>query len=366
MQMPEMPLIKFIDGWETVAEMEAALGIPEGNLVATLDRYNEHAARGEDPDFHKQPEYVAAQDKGPWAAFDLSLGVAMYSGFTMGGLAVIDRRRGAAARTAALSPACTPRGPARRTSPRTARATPAAHSWARARSSAAAPAAHAAASARRAPAATGRRRAVPGAGRGAGRQRRAVADADHDAVRQRGRAATRYSANSWPSSSAEVDSSRNTAFGFASSTRANAMRCCSPGESTLAQSFDLVEPARPDARGRPCPAPTGSRRRRVARDRPGRRSPPAGRPAARTAAATGTWCRPAGRRNVPDVNGHSCARLRSRVVLPRARAAGDHQSSRPRRAGRRAGRSAVLRRRADLDLVELDRAVGARLGRQRR
>ena len=88
MQMPEMPLIKFIDGWETVAEMEAALGIPEGNLAATLERYNEHAARGEDPDFHKQPDYIAVQDSGPWAAFDLSLGVAMYSGFTMGGLAV--------------------------------------------------------------------------------------------------------------------------------------------------------------------------------------------------------------------------------------------------------------------------------------
>ena len=88
MQMPEMQLIKFIDGYETVAEMETALGIPEGRLAATLDRYNEHAARGEDPDFHKQPEYVAAQDNGPWAAFDLSLGVAMYSGFTMGGLDV--------------------------------------------------------------------------------------------------------------------------------------------------------------------------------------------------------------------------------------------------------------------------------------
>lgn len=88
MQMPEMPLIKFIDGWETVAEMEAALGIPAGNLAATLDRYNANAADGHDPDFHKQPEYVAAQDHGPWAAFDLSLGRAMYSGFTMGGLKV--------------------------------------------------------------------------------------------------------------------------------------------------------------------------------------------------------------------------------------------------------------------------------------
>ena len=88
MEMPEMPLIKFIDGWETVAEMEAALGIPEGNLAATLDRYNVYAARGEDPDFHKQPEYVAAQENSPWAAFDMSLGRAMYSGFTMGGLVV--------------------------------------------------------------------------------------------------------------------------------------------------------------------------------------------------------------------------------------------------------------------------------------
>ncbi|KKW64431.1 FAD-binding protein [Mycolicibacterium elephantis] len=88
MEMPEMPLIKFIDGWETIAEMEEALGVPQGNLAATLERYNADAARGEDPDFHKQPEYLAPQDNGPWAAFDLSLGVAMYSGFTMGGLDV--------------------------------------------------------------------------------------------------------------------------------------------------------------------------------------------------------------------------------------------------------------------------------------
>ncbi|BBX16474.1 FAD-binding protein [Mycolicibacterium duvalii] len=88
MQMPEMPLIKFIDGWETVAEMESALGIPAGNLAATLERYNANAAAGVDPDFHKQREYLAAQDNGPWAAFDLSLGRAMYSGFTMGGLKV--------------------------------------------------------------------------------------------------------------------------------------------------------------------------------------------------------------------------------------------------------------------------------------
>lgn len=87
-EMPVMPLIRFIDGWETIAEMEAALGIPAGNLAATLERYNANAAAGSDPDFHKQPDYVAAQDNGPWAAFDLSLGRALYSGFTMGGLSV--------------------------------------------------------------------------------------------------------------------------------------------------------------------------------------------------------------------------------------------------------------------------------------
>ena len=87
LERPEVPLVPLIDGWETVEEMEAALGIPQGNLVATLNRYNEHAARGEDPDFHKQPEFLAPQDKGPWGAFDLSLGKAMYAGFTVGGLA---------------------------------------------------------------------------------------------------------------------------------------------------------------------------------------------------------------------------------------------------------------------------------------
>lgn len=87
LQRPEFPLVKFIDGWETVEEMESALGMPAGSLVATLDRYNTYAARGEDPDFHKQPEFLAPQDTGPWAAFDLSLGKALYSGFTVGGLA---------------------------------------------------------------------------------------------------------------------------------------------------------------------------------------------------------------------------------------------------------------------------------------
>ncbi|AYF77780.1 FAD-binding protein [Nocardia yunnanensis] len=86
MERPMFPLAPFIDGWETVEEMADALGIPCATLRSTLDRYNEHAARGEDPDFHKAAEWLQPQDQGPWAAFDLTLGKALYAGFTLGGL----------------------------------------------------------------------------------------------------------------------------------------------------------------------------------------------------------------------------------------------------------------------------------------
>jgi 3-oxo-5alpha-steroid 4-dehydrogenase len=85
---PKMPLCPFIDGWETPEEMEAGLGLPEGSLVASLARYNEYAAKGEDPDFHKHPDWLAPQDQGPWGAYDLTLGKALYAGFTLGGMRV--------------------------------------------------------------------------------------------------------------------------------------------------------------------------------------------------------------------------------------------------------------------------------------
>jgi 3-oxo-5alpha-steroid 4-dehydrogenase len=86
MAKPEMPLVPFIDGWETVAEMERGLGIPAGNLAATLEAYNAAAAQGEDPEFRKHPDWLEPQDSGPWGAFDLTFGKAMYAGFTLGGL----------------------------------------------------------------------------------------------------------------------------------------------------------------------------------------------------------------------------------------------------------------------------------------
>jgi 3-oxo-5alpha-steroid 4-dehydrogenase len=71
-----------------VAEMEEALGIPAGELESTLSTYNENAKRKEDPEFHKHPDWLEPQDTGPWGAYDLTLGRAMYAGFTMGGLRV--------------------------------------------------------------------------------------------------------------------------------------------------------------------------------------------------------------------------------------------------------------------------------------
>lgn len=82
----QMNLVPFKDGYETVEEMERALGMPEGSLVATLCRYNDLAAKREDDDFRKHHDWLAPQGNGPWGVFDLSLGVALYAGFTLGGI----------------------------------------------------------------------------------------------------------------------------------------------------------------------------------------------------------------------------------------------------------------------------------------
>ena len=87
-EYPKMPLVPLIDGYETVSEIEEALGFPAGALEKTLARYNEYADLGEDPDFHKSPDWLASQAVGPWAVFDLRLGKALYAGFTLGGIRV--------------------------------------------------------------------------------------------------------------------------------------------------------------------------------------------------------------------------------------------------------------------------------------
>ena len=79
---------QLIDGWETVEEMEAGLNLPAGSLVKTMTKYNAHAVQGDDPAFHKYPDWVAPLDNAPYAAFEMSVGKAVFTGFTLGGLAV--------------------------------------------------------------------------------------------------------------------------------------------------------------------------------------------------------------------------------------------------------------------------------------
>jgi 3-oxo-5alpha-steroid 4-dehydrogenase len=69
----------------TAAELEAEIGLPPGSLEATLDRYNEHAARGEDPDHHKAPAFVHPLVP-PYGVVDLTVERSYYAPFTLGGL----------------------------------------------------------------------------------------------------------------------------------------------------------------------------------------------------------------------------------------------------------------------------------------
>ena len=71
---------------ESVAELEAEMGLPEKSLQATIEVFNHHASRGADPLFGKHPKYVKTLDKGPYAAFDCSIGKIYYPYFTLGGL----------------------------------------------------------------------------------------------------------------------------------------------------------------------------------------------------------------------------------------------------------------------------------------
>jgi 3-oxo-5alpha-steroid 4-dehydrogenase len=78
------PFLKRPATWvcETVAELEAEIGLPVGSLQTTIGAYNEAAARGEDPLLHKKPEWIKPVGT-PVGAIDLR---ASCGGFTLGGL----------------------------------------------------------------------------------------------------------------------------------------------------------------------------------------------------------------------------------------------------------------------------------------
>jgi succinate dehydrogenase/fumarate reductase flavoprotein subunit len=71
---------------ESVAELERELRMPEGVLQQTVACYNEFAARGLDPAFHKAAEFLTPLVQPPFAALDYRTGTALWTVFTMGGL----------------------------------------------------------------------------------------------------------------------------------------------------------------------------------------------------------------------------------------------------------------------------------------
>ncbi|MEZ4331336.1 MAG: FAD-dependent oxidoreductase [Myxococcota bacterium] len=69
-------------------EVERELDLPSGSLVSTVELYNRHAAKGEDPLFHKDAAWLKPLDEPPFAALACHLKQAYYPFFTLGGLRV--------------------------------------------------------------------------------------------------------------------------------------------------------------------------------------------------------------------------------------------------------------------------------------
>ncbi|WP_372809697.1 FAD-dependent oxidoreductase [Litorivivens sp.] len=73
---------------ETVEEVESEGGLPAGNLQHTVDYYNQNAALGQDPLFHKASDWLMPLDEPPYALVSYALDQIRPPVFTLGGLEV--------------------------------------------------------------------------------------------------------------------------------------------------------------------------------------------------------------------------------------------------------------------------------------
>lgn len=75
---------------KSLDELAAKCGVPPAALTASVARYNEQAAAGEDADFYKAGEYLRPLLKGPFHAMDISVGnkVFVCPTISLGGLQV--------------------------------------------------------------------------------------------------------------------------------------------------------------------------------------------------------------------------------------------------------------------------------------
>lgn len=71
---------------DTLAELGELLGVPKGSLEHTVAYYNEHAANGEDPLFHKAEYFLQPLETGPYHA--IYVGAEEQVWITLGGLAI--------------------------------------------------------------------------------------------------------------------------------------------------------------------------------------------------------------------------------------------------------------------------------------
>lgn len=72
---------------ETWEEVEQELELEPGSLVATVDEFNRHAEKGNDPYFHKSEEWLRPLLTPPFAALSYCSGELDGHAFTLGGLA---------------------------------------------------------------------------------------------------------------------------------------------------------------------------------------------------------------------------------------------------------------------------------------
>jgi 3-oxo-5alpha-steroid 4-dehydrogenase len=86
-EKPQLPtqITAVGETWEEV-EREAKI-FPPGSLARTLASYNEHAARGQDPQFRKEARWLEPLVRPPFVLLDLTIeSYPFWSAFTLGGL----------------------------------------------------------------------------------------------------------------------------------------------------------------------------------------------------------------------------------------------------------------------------------------
>jgi len=88
-KQPNMLGGEIVGTGETIEEVAKEIGLPVDNLSHTVHAFNDHAANGVDPVFHKQAEWLAPIEP-TIAAIDLTPGRhGNYVAFTLGGLATL-------------------------------------------------------------------------------------------------------------------------------------------------------------------------------------------------------------------------------------------------------------------------------------